>query len=41
MIAYADGVPSPASFVTQVITHPWVITIVPKSALKVEFKKQE
>ncbi|HRH96854.1 MAG TPA: protease complex subunit PrcB family protein [Prosthecobacter sp.] len=41
VIVYTDGAPSPESFVTQVITHPWVIAIVPKSALKVEFKKQE
>lgn len=41
MIVYADGAPSPGSFVTQVITHPWVITIVSKSALPVETKKKE
>jgi hypothetical protein len=41
VIVYTDGAPSPESFVTQVITHPWVIAIVPKSALPVETKKKE
>lgn len=41
VIVYADGAPSPESFVTQVITHPWVIAIVPKSTLKVEMKKHD
>ncbi|MCB1279548.1 protease complex subunit PrcB family protein [Prosthecobacter sp.] len=41
VIVYTEGAPSPESFVTQVITHPWVIAIVPKSELKVEVKKQE
>lgn len=41
VIVYTDGAPSPESFVTQVITHPWVIAIVPKSALKVETKNQD
>ncbi|MFO1485166.1 MAG: protease complex subunit PrcB family protein [Verrucomicrobiaceae bacterium] len=38
VIVYTDGAPSPDSFVTQVITHPWVIAIVPKSSLPVEMK---
>lgn len=41
VIVYTDGAPSPESFVTQVITHPWVIAMVPKSALPVETKRQE
>ncbi|MDP1588914.1 MAG: protease complex subunit PrcB family protein [Prosthecobacter sp.] len=41
VIVYTDGAPSPESFVTQVITHPWFIAIVPKSTLPVETKKQE
>ncbi len=41
VILYTDGAPSRDTFVTQVITHPWVIAIVPKSVLPVEIKKQE
>ncbi len=41
VIVYTDGPPSPETFVTQVLTHPWVIAIVPKSALQVEAKKKE
>jgi len=41
VVTYTDGKPSPDRFVTQVLTHPWVVAIVPKTALPVTFKKVE
>jgi hypothetical protein len=40
VIVYSEGKPSPDSFVTQALTYPWVIAIVPKSELKVEARLQ-
>ena len=41
VVEYSDGKPSPDMFVTQVITHPWMIAIIPATALPVVFKKHE
>jgi hypothetical protein len=40
VIVYSEGKPSPDSFVTQALTYPWVIAIVPKSELKIEARLQ-
>lgn len=40
VVVYTDGKPSPDTFVTQVITHPWVIAIVPKTSLPVVTQEQ-
>jgi hypothetical protein len=40
VIVYSEGKPSPDSFVTQALTYPWVIAIVPKSVLKMETRLQ-
>jgi len=40
VVVYADGKPSPETFVTQVLTHPWVVAIVPKTSLPVVTQEQ-
>ena len=35
LIVYTDGKPSPETFVTQALTQPWVVAIIPKSSLPV------
>ena len=40
VVYYSEGKPSPDSIVTQALTYPWVIAIVPKSELKVEARLQ-
>jgi hypothetical protein len=40
VVVYSEGKPSPDSFVTQALTYPWVIAIVPKSVLKMETRLQ-
>ncbi len=41
VVVYAEGKPSPDSIVTQALTYPWVIAIVPKSELKLETRLQD
>ena len=41
VVEYTDGKPSPDAYVTQAITQPWVIAIVPKSSLPVVYKNVE
>ncbi|MBK8093925.1 MAG: protease complex subunit PrcB family protein [Verrucomicrobiaceae bacterium] len=40
LVVYSEGKPGPDTFVTQALTYPWVIAIVPKSSLKVETRLQ-
>jgi|GEM_PF-2564223 len=41
VVEYTDGKPSPDAYVTQAVTQPWVIAIVPKSSLPVVYKNVE
>jgi hypothetical protein len=40
VVVYTDGKPSPETFVTQALTHPWVVAIVPKTSLPVVTQEQ-
>jgi hypothetical protein len=40
VVIYTDGKPSPETFVTQAITKPWVVAILPKTSLPVVTKEQ-
>jgi len=41
IVEYTDGKPSPDMFVTQVISHPWMVAIIPATQLPLVFKKHE
>lgn len=41
LVVYTDGKPAPEDFVTQALTYPWVVAVVPKSSLPVVFQAQE
>ena len=40
VVIYTDGKPSPKTFVTQAITKPWVVALVPKTSLPVVAQEQ-
>lgn len=40
VVAYTDGRPSPEMFVTQALTQPWVVGLVPATSLPVAIEEQ-
>ena len=41
VVVYTDGEPSRDTFVTQALTYPWVVAIVPKTPLTMVTQRQD